>query len=52
MKNFDQVMWKYDVESFDRWLKLYHISNSDFALQMLKTLQEKWPNHKLGDMPK
>jgi len=50
-----QREWKRDVEAFERCKRLLEIAYSDrtisYALSRLKELQEKWPNHKLGDMP-
>ena len=56
MKEFEQKAWKRDVETFDRWNKIYKNAVTEqaknFAIRQLNRLQDKWPNHKLGDMPK
>lgn len=54
--DWTEKKWQLDVASFARWLEFYNKSkfseNRQRVLQYLKDLQDKWPNHKLGDMPK
>lgn len=55
MNEFLELSWKFDVEAFARWRGFYDSAHSDNAkrraLETLRRLQDRWPNHKLGDMP-
>lgn len=57
ISDLKQQFWKADVESFERWKRIRAIAvaanmqkSVDFANSQLFKLQERWPNHKLGDM--
>jgi len=52
--DFNEQIWKRDVEAFNRWSKFHQACTSqagkDRALKILMQLQAKH-KHKLGDMP-
>jgi hypothetical protein len=57
LNEFESRRWKSDVETFSSLSRLYGYTNPDHTTlrerisQRLQELQERWPHHKLGDMP-